>query len=149
MRFVANGFSSRLPSGFEDRSSLVLVGPNAQDGFAVNLVVTRQPVSVDTSPEAFARSQLRQLPPDMQQLEVLSEGTRERRGRPVFERHHRVHVNDRTLEQLQAFMVLEPGLALIVTASAPQGSLDLVRPAFEEFVDGLEPSDPESLRETP
>ena len=84
--FRANGFDSVQPDGWQDRSTITLVGPVAQDGFASNLVVTRQLLIDSTTLSEFAKAQLATLAVEVQELDIADEREVELNGRTLYQR---------------------------------------------------------------
>ena len=147
-RFRANGFTSETLDGWEDRSTLTLVGPTSADGFAANLVVTRQALPAGASATDFGRTQAEALAAEVDELVTEDERTVHRDGRELFQRLHRFRVGDRPIRQVQTYLVCAFSrgcVCFVITGSASPDAFDGVMPAFARFVERFEPVDPDDV----
>ena len=145
MKFWAHGFHSTLPSGWEDRSTLTLIGPTAPDGFATNIVVTRQAVPPGTNVTAFGETQVEALKSEIEDIQVLDERTTELKGRAIFQRMHVLRVGEQSVQQIQTYFVIEVAgqtEGIVITGSSSPEAFDAAVPAFKVFVEDFEPFDP-------
>lgn len=140
--FRANGFDSELPQGWSDRSMITLVGPTSQDGFAANLVVTRQPLERGTSVTAFGQSQVEAIANEVEEVKVQFERTANIREREVFQRIHEIRVGDRWIRQVQAYYVVDRDgqrTGFVVTGSTSPEAFEEALPAIQHFIAKFEP----------
>lgn len=139
-KFIANGFQSEAPAGWDDRSTITLVGPTTH-GIASNIVVTRMPLSNGTTVADFAANQLEALAQEVVDLQIEDERKTERNGRPLVQRLHQFSSGEQTVKQVQTYLVhaYQTGtVGLVITGtSSPQG-FDLAMPAFKQFVDAFD-----------
>lgn len=147
--FRANGFDSVLPAGWVDRSTIALVGPTSSDGFAANIVVTRQPLAKGTTATRFARAQLEALEAEIGEVKVDDERTARFKDREVFQRVHAIRADDRWIRQLQSYFAVEldgETVGFVITGSATPNAFDRVLPDFKRFIEMFEPRDRKDRR---
>ena len=143
-KFVGNGVRSIIPEGWVDRSTLTLVGPTSPDGFAVNIVVTRQPVEPGTDVTAFGKAQVKDLAEQFDDIRVDDERTVRFKGRPIFQRMHALRLGERWVQQVQTYFVRGPnppdGLTegYVVTGTASMDTFDQYKDAFKRFTEAFE-----------
>jgi len=139
-KFIANGFQSEAPTGWDDRSTITLVGPTTH-GIASNIVVTRMPLPDGTTVTDFAANQLDALAREVVDLQIEDERNTERHGRPLVQRLHQFSSGDQNIKQVQTYLVhaYQTGtVGLVITGtSSPQG-FDSAMPAFKQFVDAFD-----------
>ncbi|MEL7369582.1 MAG: DcrB-related protein [Myxococcota bacterium] len=146
-KFQANGIHSIVPEGWVDRSTLTLVGPTSEDGFAANIVVTRQPIDEGTDVTAFGKSQCEELAASFEAMRVDDERTIRLKGREVYQRLHALQLGGRWVQQVQTYFVRGPhprtGLTegFVVTGSAAVESFDANQEFFKRFTEAFEFSD--------
>ena len=136
--FRANGFTSEIPRGWEDRSTIVVMGPVAADGFGANITVTRQALPEGTGAEAFGREQTDALAAEVDGLAIDDERTVERAGRTLFQRMHRFRIDGRPVVQVQTYLVharAADTVGYVVTGTASPEAFDGCVPAFRRFVE--------------
>jgi hypothetical protein len=134
-------------AGWDDRSTITLVGPQGQEGFAANIVVTRQGLN-DPSVELFADQQLSQLNQEAERIEVLKERTTNINGNSAFQRHHILHIGQYRVQQIQSYLVREIGTqatGFVITCSASASDFPEHLPAFNHFTEHFRFFDPESV----
>lgn len=138
--FQANGFDSVQPDGWQDRSTLTLVGPVAGDGFASNIVVTQQPVDSTTSVTQFAQSQLATLATEVQSLDIADEREVSLNGRKLYQRLHSFTVGQQRVAQVQTYVfaiVDDQRTAYVITGTTSPEAFDAAMPAFKAFIEGF------------
>ena len=139
--FIANDFKSEVPVGWEDRSTITLVGP-VNNGFASNIVVTRQPLPTGTSVTEFATSQLEQLAKEVPSLQIEDERSASLRGRELYQRLHQFDASDNMIiKQVQTYLVhafASGTVGLVITGTSSPDGFDAAMPAFKQFVDAFD-----------
>jgi len=140
-KMIGNGFVTNLPIGWEDRSTITLVGPTGRTGFLNNVVITRESVPPDTRVADYARVQLKATP--IAGLRVLDESTTSLNDAPVYQRLQRFEVENHRVQQQQTF-VLGAGIIFVVTCTATVEEFDQQFPAFEQVLKPFRLFDPES-----
>jgi hypothetical protein len=134
MKFVANGFTTEMPEGWQDRSMITLVNTAGEAGFAPNAVIMREPVSPRTSIEDYAAQQrlltIREIP----DLEVLDERPATVNGAPAFQRLQRFESQGRRLQQAQTY-VLGDSMVFVITCTATLEQFNQNISAFRHIVD--------------
>lgn len=139
--FIANDFKSEAPLGWEDRSTITLVGP-VNNGFASNIVVTRQPLPTGTSVTEFATSQLEQLAKEVPSLKIEDERSANLNGRDLFQRLHQFDASDNmVIKQVQTYLVhafASGTVGLVITGTSSPDGFDAAMPAFKQFVDAFD-----------
>ena len=141
--YRGHGFSSKMPSGWVDRSTITLMGPTAPDGFGANLVVTRQPLPSGTSATAWATEQLAGLPDEVDAFEPSDQRAVVFGGRPLYQSLHRIRIGERWIHQVQTYLVVERGAeaeGFVITGSASPLAFDAAMPMFKQFTEALSPS---------
>lgn len=139
-KFTAHGWTSALPDGWEDRSMITLVSAaDAADGFATNIVVTRQPI--ETSIEEFAAQQTKLMRREIEAtggiLQILDERAIEIGGVPSYQRLQRFETGGQIIQQVQTFFLAQNEIYL-VTGTATLEAFDRAIPAFKEFVEAFQ-----------
>ena len=141
MRFIANGWTTELPAGWDDRSVITLVGPTDASGFAVNVVVTREQVDFATSVEDYAYEQSAAMYGEVEGYEVLDERSTTVDGAPAVQRLHRFDIEGAELQQVQTF-VLGDGVVFVITGTATVADFDANIEAFRGVVEAFSLSAP-------
>ena len=144
MKFWANGFSSSTVPEWEDRSIISLMGPTSRDGFATNIVVTRQPVT-ESSITAFAKEQLDQLAREVPQIEVLDERTITVGGESAFQRLHVLQIKGQKVQQAQTYLMQSNDTGttgFVITCSASPDEFPRHMPVFRRFTEEFRFFDP-------
>lgn len=136
-KFVANGFSTVLPVGWQDRSVISLVNPATDSGFATNIVVLREQVAPDTSIEDYAREQIAAMQNGLENLQILDERATTVQNLPAYQTLQRVAANKRLLQQAQTY-VLSGDTVYAITCTALIEEFDRAIPAFREVVENLD-----------
>ena len=134
--FIANGWSSVLPTGWRDGSMITLVGPTGASGFASNIVVTRDQRNGAASIEEFAEEQKRAMQAEIGAVEILDERPLLLNGNPAFQRLHRFTVEDLAIQQVQTF-VLSKDVFFVITATASIEEFDNMIGAVREFTENF------------
>ena len=134
-KMIANGWTADLPSGWEDRSMITLVGETDASGFASNIVVTRQRVDAGTSVEDYAAVQADMMNAEIENLQVLDERAIEVNGVESFQRLHRFPIDGgQIIQQVQTFF-LAGDTVFAITGTATLEAFDRSIPAFKQFVE--------------
>jgi hypothetical protein len=144
VKLIANGFSTDVPAGWEDRTLTTLVGPTGSGGFAANVVVTRERVEAGVGLEAYARAQLQATSAEIPGLEVLDERPATLDGGPAFQRLQRFSAGGRRIQQAQTYR-LAAGVAFVITCSAQQEDFDSNLASFERIVRSFRFFDPAAV----
>lgn len=105
MKFVANGFVTELPQGWQDRSMITMVNLADTEGFAPNIIIMRQQISPQTSIEDYAHEQRLATAAEIPDLEVIDERAAVVGGAPAFQRLQRFVAQGQTLQQAQTFVL--------------------------------------------
>lgn len=137
MPFFTNDFQLDLPDGWQDGSLITLLGPTSANGFAANVVFTREVVKAETGVEEFAAAQLNASNDLIVNLEILDERTLPLGGLPAFQRLRRFELEGRKLQQLQTFVrYLSQVFAITCTAEAAE--FETHAAAFREIVNSFQ-----------
>lgn len=134
MKFVANGFATEMPEGWQDRSMITMVGPVTVSGFAPNAVIMREQVSTRTSIKDYAAQQRLLTAREIPDLEVLDERPTTVNGAPAFQRLQRFTSQGRRLQQAQTY-VLGDAVVFVITCTATLEQFNESIPAFRHIVD--------------
>lgn len=138
--FTANNFKSQTPAGWEDRSTITLIGPTT-NGFASNLVVTRQSLPQGTSLADFATGQLNQLAQEVTGLQIEDERNAEFKGRKLVQRLHQFSANNTIVKQIQTYLVhsFKSGtVGFVITGTTSPEGFDAAMPAFKQFIEAFD-----------
>jgi len=134
MRLVSNSFSTELPSGWEDRSMMTLLGPRDATGFASNIVIVRERIGSRVSVEDYAARQRAAMEREIAAIEVLDERPARINGSPAYQRLQRFSAQGHRVQQAQTF-ILREGTVFVVTCTAALSDFDNHLDAFRKVVD--------------
>jgi hypothetical protein len=143
MRIIANGFTVDLADGWEDRSTITLIGPTVQ-GFAINVVITRERVAPGTRVQDYAKQQGALLAAELPTLIVQDERATTLHGARAFQRLHQFTAGDQTLQQAQTFVVGQ-GEIFAITCTAPTAAFEASLPAFRRITESFRLFSPASI----
>jgi hypothetical protein len=146
VRFWANGFRSSVIPGWNDRSTITLVGPTSQNGFATNIVVTRQEIT-EHSASAFAKVQLKLLADEAHHIEILDERTTTLAGMQIYQRLHLIDIGGQIIQQVQTYLVQQlnsSATGFVITCSATPEDFTRHLPAFRQFTEEFRFFDPDT-----
>lgn len=132
--FTANGWTSEMPAGWEDRSTITVIGETDESGFASNIVVTRQDFDPSISLADYARAQAEMTGNEVDILQILDEREVEINGTQAFQRLQRLAVQSKVIQQVQTFFKRDRTI-FAVTGSASVESFDRAIPGFRIFVE--------------
>ena len=139
-KFTAHGWTSSVPDGWEDRSMITLVNSaDAEEGFATNIVVTKQQTETDVKEFAILQSALmrQELESGGAALQILDERTIEIGGVPSYQRLQRFDAGGgQIIQQVQTFFQSQNEI-YVITGTATLKKFDLAIPAFKEFVESF------------
>lgn len=125
-----------MPGGWEDRSMITLVGAgSAENGFASNIVVTKQ--RTEQSVEEFAALQTELMRRELNggELQILDERAVEIGGVSSYQRLQRFDAGDgQIIQQVQTFFSGKNTI-YAVTGTASLENFDRAIPAFKKFVE--------------
>lgn len=136
MKLVANGWATELPAGWQDRSMVTMVKPSDGRTFAPNVVVTRQPVTPQTSVEDFARQQRAATLAEIPDLQILDERPTQVAGAPAFQRLQRFASRGQNIQQAQTY-VLKDAVVLVITCTATLEQFDAQIADFRRILDSF------------
>lgn len=136
MKFIANGFVTELPDGWQDHSMVTLVNAADAGGFAPNIIVMRQAVAPETSIEDYAHEQRRITEAEIPDLEVLDERVAQVGGAPAFQRLQRFVAQGHALQQAQTY-VLGDREIFVLTCTATLEKFDDQIPYFRRVVENF------------
>ncbi|MBA3714030.1 MAG: DcrB-related protein [Pyrinomonadaceae bacterium] len=146
MRFIANGFMTEVPDGWEDRSLLMLVGPVSRTDFAANVVFTREPVDTITSVEDYAAEVRQRSRAEVGALEILDEQATTINEFPAYQWVQQCEIAGRRLRQLQT-CILTGGVVFTGTCSAEIEEFDAHVTAFRQIISMFQPFELEDVEE--
>jgi hypothetical protein len=130
-------FELPLPAGWSDRTAVTLAAPVASDGYAPNLVVTREPLCDHLGLGGFADGQGNIIRDHADEYAVLSTEHGEVGGERALVRVVRWRIGDeQRVMQLQAFC-LHDGLAYALVGTATDSAFGEAEPAFREALAGF------------
>ena len=141
MRLIGNGFVTEVPSGWQDRSMMTLVGPTSATGFAANVVVVREQVGPRRSIEDYATSQRRAMETQIDGLEILDERPARINGAAAYQRLQRFTAQGHAVQQAQTFILFD-GIVFSVTCTASVEDFDKHLDAFRRVVESFRCFDP-------
>lgn len=135
--FTANGWTSVLPAGWNDRSVITLIGATGAAGIAANIVVTKeetggQAVSIESYAEAQKQAMMAELP----QMQILDERPTTVNDAPAFQRLQRFQIENVIIQQAQTFILSENAVYAITGTAAIDdfnGIIDALRQFTENF----------------
>lgn len=133
-KFTANGWTAERPESWEDRSVITLVGETGADGFASNIVVTRQTVETGTSLEDYAAFQAEMMESEIGDMQIIDERAIDINGVRAFQRLHRFSAGAQIIQQVQTFFLAGDAI-FAVTGTAALEAFDRSIPAFKQFVE--------------
>lgn len=145
MKIIANGFTTIVPDGWDDRTMTTLVGSVGASGFAANIVVTRERVDARMSVEDYAAGQREAMLAEIPELEILDERPTSISGAPAFQRLQRFTIEGEQLQQAQTF-VLANGIIFVITMTTTIADFDKQIPALRSVTDNLRFFDSEAAQ---
>lgn len=141
--FQANGYSSVIPPGWQDRSVITLAGPTAEDGFMANITVTRRLLKAGIDVRKFGAVAIKRMEETEGDIKVLHQTLAKAGDQEVIRRIHLLPFEDRIIKQAQLYLVLPPvetPTGLVITCSASPDAFESLLPQFEIFMNGFSPS---------
>ncbi len=138
-QIVANGWHAEIPAEWEDRSMITLVGETDRNGFAANIVVTREKAASGTKIEDYARRQAEMMRAEIGELQIIDERAIEIKGSAGYQRLQRFAANGLSVQQVQTF-ILAGGVIYAITGTSSVEAFDLAIPAFKQFVETFRPN---------
>jgi hypothetical protein len=136
-KIISTDWSADLPKGWEDRTMVTLVGPISEDGFASNIVVTREKLEQATTVEEYAKVQADLMREELDGVELMDERAIEINGLPSFQRLQRFAIDDQIVQQVQTF-ILGDDFIYAITGSSSVEDFNASIPAFKKFVETFE-----------
>lgn len=135
VNFLADDWTAALAEGWEDRSMITLVdAASAQNGFASNIVITKE--RTDLSVEEYARAQTDLMRRELggAELQILDERAVDIGGVKSYQRLQRFDAGEQIIQQVQTFFAGEKTI-YVVTGTATLEAFDGAIPAFKRFVE--------------
>jgi hypothetical protein len=136
-KVISADWSASMPKGWEDRTMVTLVGPVSDDGFASNIVVTREKLEGSTTVEEYAKVQADLLRDEIEGVELMDERSIEINGLPAFQRLQRFAIEDQFVQQVQTF-IMGDEIIYAITGSSSVEDFNASIPAFKKFVETFE-----------
>jgi hypothetical protein len=136
-KVISTDWSATMPKGWEDRTMVTLVGPVSDDGFASNIVVTRENLEDATTVEEYAKIQADLMREEIDGVELMDERSIEINGLPAFQRLQRFAIDDQVVQQVQTF-IMGDGIIYAITGSSSVEDFSTSIPAFKKFVETFE-----------
>ena len=136
MKTTAPDFVADVPPGWEDRTMTTLIGPQDSSGFAANVVVIRDRISLGSDLEDYVRTQRLAMSESVTGLEVLDERPMVLGGKRAYRTLQRFSAQGRHLQQLQIF-VLSGAVVFVITCTATAGSYNEHARAFQRITDSF------------
>lgn len=138
-KLTANGWTADMPDGWEDRSMITLVGATDANGFASNIVVTRQKTEAQATIEEFAALQAEMMRGELAnsgaELQIIDERAIDIGGVRSYQRLQRFKLeNGQIIQQVQTFFDGNHTI-YAVTGTATLEAFDSAIPAFRQFVE--------------
>jgi hypothetical protein len=134
--FTANDWTSVLPTGWNDRSMITLIGATGATGIAANIVVTKEEIGGHVSIESYAEAQKRAMTAEIPQLQILDERPTTVNDAPAFQRLQRFQIENVIIQQAQTFILSETAVYAITGTAAIEdfnGIIDALRQFTENF----------------
>jgi hypothetical protein len=139
-KVISTDWSASMPRGWEDRTMVTLVGPVSDDGFASNIVVTREKLEDTTTIEEYAKVQADLMREEIDGVELMDERSIEINGLHAFQRLQRFAIDDQIVQQVQTF-VMGNDVIYAITGSSSVEDFNASIPAFKKFVESFELSE--------
>jgi hypothetical protein len=139
-KVISTDWSASMPEGWEDRTMVTLVGPVSEDGFASNIVVTRERLEDATTVEEYAQVQADLMREEIEGVELMDERSIEISGLPAFQRLQRFAIDDQVVQQVQTF-IMGDDVIYAITGSSSVEDFNASIPAFKKFVETFELSE--------
>jgi hypothetical protein len=139
-KVISTDWSASMPRGWEDRTMVTLVGPISEDGFASNIVVTREKLEDATTVEEYAQVQADLMREEIDGVELMDERSIEISGLPAFQRLQRFAIDDQIVQQVQTF-IMGDNIIYAITGSSSVEDFNASIPAFKKFVETFELSE--------
>lgn len=137
MRYQANNFTIETPDDWRDRSIITFAAPSAPNDFAPNVVITREPVGIETNVEDYARRQFDITRREVAGMKILKQKTTTLGGKPAVEILQTLAAHNLNLQQLQIFVLIRQEIC-IVTCTATIGSFNQHLPRFRQMLDSFQ-----------
>jgi hypothetical protein len=134
--FTANDWTSVLPTGWNDRSMITLIGATGASGIAANIVVTKEEIGGHVSIENYAEAQKRAMTAEIPQLQILDERPTTVNDAPAFQRLQRFQIENVIIQQAQTFILSKNAVYAITGTAAIEdfnGIIDALRQFTENF----------------
>jgi hypothetical protein len=134
--FTANDWTSVLPTGWNDRSMITLIGATGASGIAANIVVTKEEIGGHVSIEGYAEAQKRAMTAEIPQLQILDEHPTTVNEAPAFQRLQRFQIENVIIQQAQTFILSKNAVYAITGTAAIEdfnGIIDALRQFTENF----------------
>jgi hypothetical protein len=139
-KVISTDWSASMPRGWEDRTMVTLVGPVSEDGFASNIVVTREKLEDATTVEEYAQVQADLMREEIDGVELMDERAIEINNLPAFQRLQRFAIDDQIVQQVQTF-IMGDNVIYAITGSSSVEDFNASIPAFKKFVESFELSE--------
>ncbi len=127
-----------LPDGWADHTVITIAGAASADGFAPNVVVTRQPLCQGLGLGGFADGQQSLMRDEVDRYELLANEHREVAGARALVRTVRFELGEGpALRQRQAFL-LHDGVGYTISCTASDAGFDDVDETFVAILNGFQ-----------
>ncbi len=121
-----------IPATWRDQSlTLFSSPPDTPAEFSV--VISRDKVPPSTTSDAYARQQMAQLPASLPQFRLLRQGSAQLDNVPAVEAEFFWQSDQGRMHQFQVYVV-QAGVALTFTATAPEGVFAKYLPDFQQLL---------------
>ena len=124
-KLLSNGFQMGWPEGWEDHSTVVIIGP-ARPTFSPNIQVNREPIQAGVSLEGYFAEQRRELS-TLNDFQLVDHGERQLGGQKAHYHAYTWRVPDGFVIQQAQYATLRSPTIFTVTCSAMADDW----PAFE------------------
>jgi hypothetical protein len=122
-KVTGSGFTTELPSGWEDRSITTLVGPTGASGFVANVLIMRERVAAGGGIEEYALRQRRVMEAEVPGLQILDERAARISEHAAYQRLQRFERQGHRIQQAQTF-ILCGDIAYSITCSSGVDEFD-------------------------
>ena len=126
-------FELPLPAGWSDRTAVTLAAPVASDGYAPNLVVTREPLPKGTSLRTFAGRQMTNVGKALPGFQLQGSRDETVGGRPAVTYDFSWEGDSGPLAQRQVLVAVDDKIYCI-TYSLHRAEVAKAMPAFERIL---------------
>lgn len=140
MDYQTNKFALHIPDDWQDRSIITYAANYSPGEFSPNVVVTREPVPIDTSIEDYANFQFSITQAEVQGLQIINRENTMISGRPAVQIVQTIAAHGLSLQQLQTF-VLSDEIIYVITCTATAATFEQYISQFQKIAQSFKLND--------